>query len=206
MKLYDFAISPNTRAISLVALETDTRLEHVHLDLTKQEQKSAQYLKLNPNGKVPVLQDGEFVLWETHAILTYIAASRPQSQLLPTDVKERADVDRWLFWKSSHLAPAIGKIAFERLLKPRFNLGAPDEKIVAQGFTELEQFGAVLDAHLAVHPYVANTRLSVADFALAVSFSLREPAQIDISKWKNIQGWLARIESRPSWAATAPQM
>jgi glutathione S-transferase len=205
MKLYDAPMSPNSRVPRLIASEVGIPLDLALVEFSKGDHKKASFLAINPNGKVPVLQDGNFILWESSAIAVYLASQKPSAGLAPATPKERADMDRWILWTAYHLAPALVKIVFQRVIKKMFNMGPPDEPTVAQGFAEFERFAGVLDTHLSHHPYLANDQLSVADFVAAVNFIYRKEAQLDISKWKHIQAWLERIESRPSWAATAPK-
>ena len=150
MKLYDWPNSYNSKKIRAVAFETDTRLELVPVDMTKGEHKTPQFLAKNPNGKVPVLEDGSFTVWESNAIICYLAAQDSSRRLLPQDPKRRSQVDRWMFWQTAHLSPSIGKISYERLWKARMGQGASDESVVAQAMPEVERYLGVLDSWL--HP------------------------------------------------------
>lgn len=198
MQLYDVLNNAGTRKVRAVANELDMRLDTVAIDLRGGDGQKPEYLKINPNGKIPTLVDGEFKLFESNAIICYLAAKAGNTALLPTEPKARAHVDQWLHWHSSHLAPAFGKIAFERYYKPLLNLGAPDAAKIAEGEQELSRFCTVLDGWLATRDYVCN-ELTVADFALAGTFVNRVPNQVELAKWPNLTRWLARIETRPSW-------
>src|SRR5688572_19644964 len=105
MKLYDFAFSPNCRKVRAVAYELGIALEPVHVDLVRGAQRQPDFLALNPNGRVPVLVDGDLVLWESTAIMRYLSASRGGA-LVPTSPRAQAEVDRWLAWQLAHLGPA----------------------------------------------------------------------------------------------------
>ena len=135
---------------------------------------------LNPNGKVPVLVDGDFVLWESRAIIRYLASTYTQPRLYPTDLKARAVVDQWSFWQAVHLGPAMQKVAFERVFKAKFNLGAPDEAAIASNLKDVTQFLAVLEGGLRGKDYIAG-ELSLADFELASTFMFREPAGMSLA-------------------------
>jgi glutathione S-transferase len=200
MKLYDWPNSYNSKKIRAVAFETDTRLELVPVDMTKGEHKTPQFLAKNPNGKVPVLEDGSFTVWESNAIICYLAAQDPSRRLLPQDPKKRSQVDRWMFWQTAHLSPSVGKISYERLWKARMGQGASDESVVAQAMPEVERYLGVLDSWLGQKQWVAD-ELSVADFALGSVLSIRHDIQLDISKYKNVLAWLERLENRSSWKA-----
>ena len=94
----------------------DLPVEVHHVSFKDKETQSAEYLAINPMGKVPALVDGDFRLWESNAILTYLATKFAQTKALPADARGRADVDRWLHWQSCHLMPAMGalKVADEK--------------------------------------------------------------------------------------------
>ena len=206
MKLYDAGLSPNCMRVRAVAHELGLELELRPVDLRTGEGAQEWFRALNPNGKVPVLQDGDFVLWESRAIVGYLAAQRPERDLYPTDPKARALVDQWSYWQAIHLGPAMQKIAFERVLKPRFGRGDPDEAAIAEHVKETERCLLVLDQALLSRPWVAADTLTVADFAVASTFVLREPAGIGLDAVPRVADWIARIESRPSWARAVEPM
>ena len=91
-------------------------------------------IPLNPNGKVPLLDDDGFLLWESHAIMQYLADKSPGQALYPEDVQARADVNRWLFWSAYHFTPAVGFISRERVSKRMVGgSGAPPVKSSDEG-------------------------------------------------------------------------
>jgi glutathione S-transferase len=122
MKIYDFPLSPHSRQVRAIVYELGLTPEFVTVNLFQGEQRSADILRLNANGKVPILVDGDFVLWESNAIVNYLAHG---SALLPTGARERADVERWCDWHLAHLGPAISKVGFQRFVKPLTGQGAP---------------------------------------------------------------------------------
>jgi glutathione S-transferase len=167
MKLYDFAYSPNSRKVRAVAYELGIELEHVHVNLLKGESRAPAFLAKNPNGRIPVLEDGDFVLWESNAIIRYLAATQGKgTALLPATPREHAEVDRWLSWQLAHLGQATSKVAFERVVKKLTGQGEPDQAAIAAGTADFDRLTAVLDAALEGKEYVTG-RLSLADFALA---------------------------------------
>ena len=196
MKLYDFAFSPNCRKVRALAYELDIPLEPVHVNLVKGESRAPAFLVLNANGRVPVLVDDDFVLSESTAIMRYLSAKRGDA-LVPTTLRGRADVDRWLAWQLQHLAPAMSKVAFERIVKKLTLQGAPDEAAIAAGSAEFEKLTSVLDAALKERDYVAGA-LSLADFALAAHYSLASMCGLDIAPHTHVQAWLARMLARDS--------
>ena len=198
MKLYDFAFSPNCRKVRAVAYELGVELDHAPVDLIRGESRSPGIVAKNPNGKVPIFEDGDFVLWESNAIIAYLAATYGKGALLPSAPRERAEVDRWLLWQVGHLAPAAGKVAYERVVKKLTKQGPPDEKAVAEGAAEFARLTGVLETTLSDgREYVAG-RLSVADFALASHYSLAEACALDLSPFPRVRAWLERVCARDS--------
>src|SRR6266849_2683430 len=125
MRLYLFP--PSARVLGIVALKNFIGLdcELNPIDLGRGDQLTPEYLALNPNRKSPTLKDSEFVLWESNAILFYMAAKRPESGLWPSDLRGQADVLRWLAWESAHWdAESCGMVAFEKASKAVLGLRA----------------------------------------------------------------------------------
>src|ERR1700751_6128624 len=101
-------MSATARAATMAALQLKAPGELGLVNLQKGDQHLQEFLNMNPNHRVPVLEDGDFHLWESRAIMQYLADKTPGQTLYPTDPKGRADVNRWRFWSASHFAPAIG--------------------------------------------------------------------------------------------------
>jgi len=155
-------------------------------------------LSKNPNGKVPLLEDGDLLLWESIAIMRYLCAKKTGAQnLIPAAVREQADVDRWLAWQLAHLSPAMSKVAFERIVKKLTGQGAPDQALIDAGTEEFKRLSTILDGWLESREYVAG-RLSIADFALASHYSIAPAAGLEIAPYKRLSAWLERILSRAS--------
>jgi glutathione S-transferase len=196
MKLYDFAFSPNCRKVRSVAYELAVSLEFVHVDLLKGGSHTDAFLAINPHGRVPVLVDGDFVLFESTAIIRYLSAKRGGA-LLPATPQGQADVDRWLSWQLAHLGPALSKVAFERVVKKLTGQGAPDQAAIEAGRAEFARLSALLDRWLERREYLAGT-LSLADFALASHYSLASLCGLDLAPCPHVSGWLERMLGRES--------
>jgi glutathione S-transferase len=171
------------------------------VDIFKGEARADALLAKNPNGRVPVLEDGDFVLWESSSILGYLAAKADRTDLAPTTPRERADVDRWLAWYGAHFGPAIRKVAFERIAKKLGGLGAPDEAIVQRGIAEFAVVAKVLDQALADREYLCG-RLTIADFCFAPHIALTESCGLDLRPYPHVHAWRARMIARDSLRKT----
>jgi glutathione S-transferase len=196
MKLYDFAFSPNCRKVRAVAYELGLSLESVHVDLLNGGSRTDAFLAMNPNGRVPVLVDDDFILNESTAIMRYLSAKNGGA-LVPTTLRGQADVDRWLAWQLAHLGPAMSKVAFERVVKKVTGQGAPDEAAIATGSAEFAKLSALLDGALEARDYLAGA-LSLADFGLAAHYSLASMCGLDLVPFPRVSAWLARVLGRDS--------
>lgn len=197
MKLYEFPQSPNCQKVFALAHEVGVPVENVFVDIFKGGARTPEMLAKNPSGRVPVLEDGDFVLWESNAILGYIAGKADRADLAPTQPRERAEVDRWLAFQAAHFGPAISIIAFERLVKKLANLGAPDDKAIAKGEADLAVATSVLEQSLKGREYLAG-RLSIADFSLIPFAALMTPCGVSLDPYPNVKAWVGRMLARPS--------
>ena len=198
MKLYDFPVSPNSLKVRAVAYELGLTLELVPVDLFRGESRAPAFLAINPNGRCPVLVDGDFVLWESMAILRYLVAKNPGSaSLLPSGARAQAEVDRWLAWQLAHLGPAMSKVGFERFVKKLTGQGAPDLAAIEAGTAEFHKLTAILEASLGAREYVAGP-LSIADFALGSHYSIAAMVGLDVTPYPRVNAWLGRVLARPS--------
>jgi glutathione S-transferase len=201
MKLYQIPVSPNCQKVTALAREVGIQLELATLDVFKGEARTPSMLAKNPNGKLPILEDGDFVLWESTAMLAYIAAKAGREDLAPTTPRERAEVDRWTAWQNAHFGPAIRKVAFERIVKKLAGLGAPDEKMVNAGIEEFAVMAKVFEQSLGAKEYVCG-RLTIADFALTPYTALTASCGLDLAPYPKVSAWLERMLARDSMRQT----
>lgn len=202
LRLHVFPPSPRSFKALVVAHHLGIDYEFVLCDLTKGAQKSASYAALNPNQRVPALEDGDFQLWESNAIIQYLATKKPQSGLLPADERGRADVARWQFWESTTWDAACAILVFERFVKGFFGGGAPDPAEVEKGLQRFRRAAKVLDAHLHGRTYLCGNRLTIADFAVAAILTMAEPAQLPLESYAEIRRWAAILADLPAWQRT----
>jgi glutathione S-transferase len=206
MKLYGFPPSPNTWKVRAAAAHLGIPLEFEFVDLTKGGSRTPQYLALNPTGRTPTLVDGDFRLWESTAIMQYIAAQKPNS-LWPNDARVRADIMRWQSWQLAHWSKeGCEPLLFQRLVKKIFNMGPPDEAAVAKGLECFNRDAAVLDAHFAKQPYLVGKDITIADFSVAAPLFHAKAADMPLTPYARVQDWFGRVSALPCWQQTAPQL
>ena len=205
MKLYGFPPSPNTWKIRALAAHLRVPLEFQFVDLTKGESHMPAYLAINPTGRTPALVDGDFKLWESNAILVYVAG-KIANPLWPNDPRGRADIARWLFWQVGHWSgEACAPLLFQRLIKQIFNLGPPDEAAVAKATASFNKEAGMLEGHLAKQKYLVGDSVSVADFSVAAPLFYAKQVELPLSAHPHLRGWFERVSALPCWQETAPQ-
>jgi len=204
MKLYYFPASPNTRKVHAVAIHLNLPLELRLVDLLQGETKNLEFLQLNPTGRVPVLQDGDFILWESTAIMQYLASQVPNS-LYPDDRQIRADILRWQSWQLAHWHQVCQPLNYENFVKGLLQKGEPDPQIVQRTTERFHQEAIALNQHLAERKYLVNQTLTLADFAVASDLTYAISARFPLEDYPHIHTWYARIEQLPAWQQTAPK-
>ena len=203
MKLYGFPPSPNTWKVRAVAAHLGLGLDFEFVDLTKGQSHTPDFLKINPTGRTPALVDGDFMLWESNAIMQYLASRKPNS-LWPDDARSRADITRWVSWQLAHWGEhACEPVIFERLVKKFVNLGPPDEAAVAKALACFDREARVLDAHLAKQPYLVGNNLTLADFSVAAPLFMADAVELPLASYPRVQEWFGRVSALPAWGETA---
>jgi glutathione S-transferase len=202
MRLYHHPMSANARRAVMTALQLGAEVELVAVDLAKGEQRKPEYLRLNPNGKVPVLDDDGFVLWESHAIMAYLADRTPGQTLYPEAPRARADVNRWLFWNAHHFTPAVSVLGWENLVKGMIGQGGPDPAAVKRGEGLVTDCARVLDAHLAGKTWIAQDQLTLADLAIATPLMVIKEAKLPVADHAHLLSWFGRVQELDAWQKT----
>jgi len=200
MRLYLFP--PSSRALAIVALKNHLAIdcELRPIDLSCGAQLTPEYVALNPNRKMPTLEDNGFVLWESNAILFYLAGKRPESGLWPADLSGQADVMRWLAWESAHWdAESCGMVAFEKTSKAVLGLGPPDAAFIARGEANFARFAAVLNHHLESKAWLIGDRLTIADFSVGALVPTAERLGLPVARFPEIGRWYGSLAVLPAW-------
>jgi glutathione S-transferase len=187
IKIYGADLSPPSNKVRFVANELGLDYEYNRVNLVSGENQSEGHLKLHPGGKVPVIDDDGFVLFESNAIIRYLA-TKCESPLYPPGAKQRALVDQWADFVSHHIATAVSRVLVNRVFAPFLNQEV-DERSLADGLSFLERFLPVVDAPLEERRYLAGGELTLADFNLLSALDPAEVAQVDLSGYLNITRW-----------------
>lgn len=202
MKIYADPITVNCRKV-LAGLEMlGAPHERVHVDYFKGEQKSPQYLAINPNASIPALVDDDLVLWESNAILQYAADKVGAEAAYPHDPKARADINRWLLWEASAWFPSCYAYLVENCVKPLLG-GASDPAAIESFGPQFHKLAAILDARLADRDWVVGRAPTIADIALAAPMHLHGWQKLPLGPYPNIRRWMTNnVEDLPCWRDT----
>jgi glutathione S-transferase len=155
--------------------------------------KTPEYMALNPNSLVPVIEDDDYVLWESNVIVRYLCAKHAMGQMYPTDLRERFDAERWMDWQQTTLNPA-SRPGFWQLV--RTPPEQRDAAVIEESNAVVEALMAVLDAHLANRSFMVGERFTMADIPIACEihrwFGLPQPRE----SRPHIERWYDSIRAR----------
>ena len=196
IELHGFPMSPNTKRARLGLEEADVSYTFHDVDLMAAAHKQPAYLELNPTARVPAMVDGDYRLWESNAILEYVADVAKDKRLGPETPHERGDIAKWMFMGAAHLSPNIARIFAHTIRLPE------DKRIpqlVTEGHAEVLRCLAPLDAGLAGKTWLVGERITIADVSVAPPLTVASMLQIDLSRFANVTAWLERITSRDTW-------
>lgn len=196
--------SPNSRKVLAIVRHLDLEPELNLIDPKTGAHKQPDFLAKNPNGLLPVLEAGDFIVWESNAILQYIDDLHG-NRLGSADTQERADIVRWMFWETAHWGPQTGILTWENYLKQLFGQGPADPARVEEGLTAYHKIAKILETHLKNRDFVACDRLTIADFSVAAPLTYAREAQHPLDDYKNIVAWMERMDEIPAWSESAPQ-
>jgi glutathione S-transferase len=196
MKLYGFGPTRSLRALwGLNELGAEFEFEVVNL--LAGEHQRPEFLRLNPAGKVPVLVDGDLVIPESAAIVLYLADKYPQRNLLPADLKVRAEVYRWVMFAMTELEQPLWRIARNTFVLPQDKRVPQDLPLAREDFTRM---AAVLERHMEGRTFIVGDAITAADCVTAYLMDWANEQRLLEGK-PNLQAYLERMYGRP----TAPQ-
>lgn len=205
MKYYYDSRSGSCRRVSTVIKHLGIDVDWISLDLLAQESHSPDMLALNANGKLPVLVDGDLVLWEAAAIMIYLCEKAGDTTLWPEGVS-RFQVMKWMFWAGEHArqgAPAY----FEENFITKLTGKEPDQARLGYAEAQFRQFAEILDTHLASGGFVAGDTPTLADFDLAAPLSQISRSGVPYGDYPNIMAWNTRLETAiPAWKDTGDEL
>ena len=187
MILYGADLSGPSNKVRFVANYLGLAYEYLRVSLRDGEHRRPEFLRLHPAGKIPVLDDKGFVLFESDAICRYLAR-RQQSPLYPEEAQAQALVNQWLDFVAQHVGGAMNKIVFNRIFAPRIG-AAVDDHAVQEGGVFLKRFLPVLEQQFARQAFLSGAAVSLADMSLLAVLDPAEAAAVDLSTYPALGRW-----------------
>jgi glutathione S-transferase len=192
MKLYEFAPTRSIR-VRWTLQELGVDYEPITVNLLAGEHRRPEFLKINPAGKLPVLVDGDLVLTESVAIVLYLADKYASKGLIPTDLKERAQLNRWLLFAATELEQPLWRIARHTMLYPE-DRRLPEDVILAG--EDFKAMAAVLEAHVHGQQFVLGDTVTVADFVMAYTLDWANEDRL-MDGFPRLLAYMKRMYARP---------
>ena len=194
LRIWGRLSSINVRKVVLCTQALGLDFERIDAGLSYGVVNTPDYRSKNPNGLVPLLEDGDFTLWESNAIVRYLCA-REGSPLYPQNLQRRADAERWMDWQQTTLNPA-GSPGFKQLI--RTPEAQRDPAVIAASVAATEPLFAQIDEHLARQPFMAGDALTMADIPIACEvhrwWGLPRPRPA----WPHLERWYAQWLALPA--------
>jgi len=191
LRLYDYLESGNGYKVRLLLTQLDLEFERIELDIMKGETRTPEFLRRNPNGRIPCLElENGTHLWESNAIQFYLAEGTP---FLPSDRLQRAQVLQWMFFEQYSHEPYIAVVRFwHHAGTVEANRDQLEAK-VARGYAALD----VMETHLRGRTFFVAERYTIADIALYAYTHVAHEGGFELGRYPEVCAWLARVAAQP---------
>jgi glutathione S-transferase len=201
IKIYGDLGSGSLRRVTTAAKIMGIEYERVNVDLFKGESHTPEFLKLNPHGLTPVLQEGETVIWEAGAINVYLA-EKANSSLLGGSEEERREVLQWMLWSGEQWR-VFFVLLFDEWAALTFAGKPRNDAIVDMAMTKIRTAAAVLNSHVENKNFIVGNTLTLADIDIAAPFSQYKRTGAPLDEFPHLMAWHERlIQTVPEWRAT----
>ncbi|WP_048439519.1 glutathione S-transferase family protein [Caenimonas sp. SL110] len=195
LRIWGRLSSINVRKVVLAAQWLQVPFERIDAGHEFGIVKTPEYLAKNPNAMVPLIEDGEFSLWESNVIVRYLCAKHSAGGLYPLSLQERFDAERWMDWQQTTLNPA-GRNAFVQLMRTPAERRKPE--LVAQSVADTEPLMAMLDEHLAIEPFMGGDAFGMADIPIACEIHRWQGLPLERPTRPALDRWYRGILSQPA--------
>lgn len=196
LKIWGRPNSNNVRKVLWCAEELGLAYERIDAGGTFGRVNEPGFLAMNPNARIPVLEDDEQVLWESNAIVRYLAARYSPGELWPNNPGERALADRWMDWASSTFVPAFTPAFIGFIRTPA---SQRDEALIGIALRQCETALLLLDAELARRPFLSGDALGIGDIPMGTFIYAWFGLPIDRPELPNVERWYQALRSRPAY-------
>jgi glutathione S-transferase len=195
LKVWGRLTSTNVQKVMWCIDELGVAHEHIDLPHGRARQDAA-YLAMNPNGLVPTIEEDGFVLWESNSCVRYVAAKFGAGTLWPTDLRQRADAERWMDWQLTTLSAPSWTIFLGLVLtKPEQR----DTGAIAAATKRFNELWAIVDKVLATRKFIAGDALTIGDIPMGIAAYRWFTIPVERDHHPNFEAWYARLTKRPAF-------
>jgi glutathione S-transferase len=200
MKLYSHPLSLNCYKVRLLLSFLDQEYEYENVDLVNDRHKSDEFLIRHPLGQVPVLADGDFSIWDSQAILVYLARKFESEKWLPLNARTSAQIASWLSFAAKELAIGLAAARVHHILGGQginfvTRLNIEIDRAVSQGEKSLE----VLNHYLSDRQWLATDAPTIADIACFPAIEFAHEGKIGLSAYPHVQAWVDQVKQLPGY-------
>ncbi|MDH2897282.1 glutathione S-transferase family protein [Rahnella sp. PAMC25617] len=188
--------SSNVKKVLWLLDELNVTFQHINAGGVYGKNNEPLYLSLNPNGLVPCLQDDDFVLWESNAILRYLAERSGEEAFWPDNLQQRAAADKWLDWCSNSLTVPFRQVFLTLVRTPE---AERDMSVVAAGMAAFEKYWAIADAVLAKQKWFSGEQFGIGDIPVACYADTWFRLDIERQAHPNLERWYQQLQQRPAF-------
>jgi glutathione S-transferase len=199
LKIWGRTNSVNVKKVLWAAEEMTFKYERIDAGLQFGVNKTPEYLKMNPTGLVPTIDDDGFVLWESHSIVRYLAAKHSAGRLWPTDLRQRAEAERWMDWTYTFQREFQRPIFWALVRTPPEKR---DPAAIEAARKTCAQLLQIPEAYLANRPYLAGDELTVGDIPLGCHVQLWMRLPLERPAQPHLKAWFERLCERPAFRKT----
>lgn len=196
LKIWGRTNSINVQKVLWCCAELDLKYDRIDAGMQFGVNDTPEYRAMNPNGLIPLIDDGGFVLWESHAIVRYLARRHGLGTLCPADVRAAADADRWMEWYSTTLWNHMKPIFWNLVRTP------PEKRNMVEvedNRRKLAGYLGMADTHLAKSPYLAGAQFTMGDIPLAVLCQRWFNLSIERPTTSHLERWFKTVAARPAF-------
>lgn len=205
MRLYNFRLSPNSIKVWAVIHHLGLEMQHEEVVFGEEPtMASDHYGELNPNRRMPTLVDGDFSLWESNAIMQYLAHKAGARDLWPEEPRAQADVSRWQCWQLAHWSRCTQPFLYENVVKKLFGMGAPDAAELEEATQMFHKFAPVLEQHLASRSWLVGDGPGLADYSVGAPLVYADAAGMPWEGYPNLRAWYGRLSALDCWRKACP--
>lgn len=191
LQIYGSPLSSPTNKVRYVANYLQILFEFHSVNLPRGDHRKEEFLKINPFGRIPAMNDDGFCLGESNAIIRYLS-DKCNSLLYPKELKKRAIVDQWIDYSSQHVMTALARIMFNMHFY-KLTSASIDERSLEDGRKFIGQYLPVLEKQLSQSSFIAGRELSLADLALLASLDTCEVAGVDLTSYPSLTVWRSAL-------------